>query len=160
LDISDSSLYSKVIDWSNLLRAYRKAAKGKRGKGSAGGFEHQLADRLLELQRELTDFSYRPGGYVHFMILAPFRDRVVHHALCNVIEPIFEREFIPASRKTPSSPNCSAMNLHPFAFERPARDDDHQRGRIVDGLGNCPGPLNAAFDLAGVDPAGVAGIGI
>ncbi len=95
-----------MIDWSNLLVAYRKAAKGKRGKGSAAAFEHQVADRLLELQRELTDFSYRPGGYVHFMIhdpkqrrisAAPFRDRVVHHALCNVIEPIFERQFIPDS---------------------------------------------------------------
>lgn len=95
-----------MIDWSNLLVAYRKAAKGKRGKGSAAAFEHQVADRMLELQSELADFSYRPGGYVHFMIhdpkrrrisAAPFRDRVVHHALCNVIEPIFEQRFIPDS---------------------------------------------------------------
>lgn len=100
------TLYSRVIDWSNLLEAFRKAAKGKRGKGSAAGFEHQVADRLLQLQSELADFSYQPGGYVHFVIhepkqrrvsAAPFRDRVVHHALCNVIEPIFERQFIPAS---------------------------------------------------------------
>lgn len=103
MDISDSSLYSRVIDWSNLLLAYRKAAKGKRGNQSAAGFEHQIADRLLQLQRELTDFRYQPGGYIHFMIhepkqrrvsAAPFPDRVVHHALCNVIEPIFERQFI------------------------------------------------------------------
>jgi hypothetical protein len=106
VDIPESSLYSKVIDWPNLLLAFRKAAKGKRGKGSAAGFEHQLADRLLELQSELAGFSYQPGEYVNFMIhdpkerlvsAAPFRDRVVHHALCNVIEPIFEREFIPDS---------------------------------------------------------------
>ncbi len=92
-----------MIDWSNLLLAFRKAAKGKRGKPSAAGFEHQVADRLLQLQRELTDFSYRPGGYVNFTIhepkrrrvsAAPFRDRVVHHALCNVIEPVFESQFI------------------------------------------------------------------
>lgn len=106
LDNSDSSLYSKVIDWPNLLLAFRKAAKGKRSKGSAASFEHQVADRLLRLQDELASFSYQPGGYVHFMIhdpkerlvsAAPFRDRVVHHALCNVIEPIFEQEFIPDS---------------------------------------------------------------
>jgi RNA-directed DNA polymerase len=105
-DIWGSFLYSRVIDWSNLLVAYRKAAKGKRGTGSAAAFEHQVADRLIELQSELVDFSYRPGGYVHFMIhdpkqrrisAAPFRDRVVHHALCNVIEPIFEQRFIPDS---------------------------------------------------------------
>ena len=91
------------MDWSNLLSAWRLAAKGKRGKPSAAGFEHQVADRLVELQHELTDFSYRPGGYVNFIIhepkqrrvsAAPFRDRVVHHALCNVIEPIFDQQFI------------------------------------------------------------------
>lgn len=95
-----------MIDWSNLLLAFRKAAKGKRCKKSAAGFEHQIADRLLQLQHELTDFSYTPGAYVHFMIhdpktrrisAAPFRDRVMHHALCNVIEPLFERQFIPDS---------------------------------------------------------------
>ncbi|QQS46816.1 MAG: RNA-dependent DNA polymerase [Acidobacteriota bacterium] len=95
-----------MIDWSNLLQAYRKAAKGKRGKMSAASFEHQIADRLLQVQDDLSDFSYQPGDYVHFMIhepkmrkisAAPFRDRVVHHALCNVIEPIFERQFIPDS---------------------------------------------------------------
>lgn len=95
-----------MIAWSNLLQANRKAAKGKRGKGSAAAFEHQVADRLLDLQSELAEFSYEPGGYVNFMIhdpkqrmisAAPFRDRVVHHALCNLIEPIFERQFIPDS---------------------------------------------------------------
>ncbi|MBS1787658.1 MAG: hypothetical protein JST85_08050 [Acidobacteria bacterium] len=45
-------LYSQVTDWSNLLLAFRLAAKGKRGKSSAAGFEHQLADRLIQLQRE------------------------------------------------------------------------------------------------------------
>lgn len=65
-----------------------------------------MADHLLQLQVELSDFSYRPGPYVHFVIhdpkqrkisAAPFRDRVVHHALCNLIEPIFERQFVPNS---------------------------------------------------------------
>lgn len=85
------------------MAAYRQAAKGKRGQPAAATFEHQLADRLLQIQDELTAFRYQPGGYVHFMIhdpkqrrvsAAPFRDRVVHHALCNVIEPLFEARFI------------------------------------------------------------------
>ena len=92
-----------MTEWPNLLLAYRKAAKGKRAKGSAACFEHQLADRLLLLQAELKDSSYKPGEYVHFTIhdpkqrrisAAPFRDRVVHHALCNIIEPLFERQFV------------------------------------------------------------------
>jgi retron-type reverse transcriptase len=104
--MGEASFYAQVVDWSNLLLAYRKAARRKRGKASAAGFEHQLADHLLQLQQELTTFTYQPGGYVHFMIYdpkqrkisaAPFRDRVVHHALCNLIEPLFEAQFIPHS---------------------------------------------------------------
>jgi RNA-directed DNA polymerase len=58
------------------------------------------------LQAELLSHSYTPGGYTSFYIhepkrrlisAAPFRDRVVHHALCNLIEPIFERSFISES---------------------------------------------------------------
>ena len=101
--MDEPSLYSQITDWSNLLLAFRKAARSKRSKSAAAGFEHQMADRLLQLQSELTERSYQPGGYVHFMIhdpkrrlvsAAPFRDRVIHHALCNVIEPLFERTFI------------------------------------------------------------------
>lgn len=88
------------------MLAWRKAARNKRGKSTTAGFEYQLADRLLELQHSLRDGSYQPGRYTHFTIsepkrrlisAAPFRDRVVHHALCNVIEPFFERRFIPDS---------------------------------------------------------------
>jgi retron-type reverse transcriptase len=62
-----------------------------------------MADRLLALRDELRSGSYLPGDYTHFYIhepkrrrisAAPFRDRVVHHALCNIIEPEFERRFI------------------------------------------------------------------
>jgi retron-type reverse transcriptase len=105
-DIDNHSLFEQVICWENLLLAYRNAARGKRGAQSAAAFEHQLADRLILLQSQLTDGTYRPGDYVHFTIhdpktrrisAAPFRDRVVHHALCNVIEPIMERRFHPHS---------------------------------------------------------------
>jgi len=102
-DIAGALLYSQIVGWSNLLLAYRKAARHKRGKSSTARFDHQLADHLLQLQDELTHFSYQPGAYVHFTIddpkhrrisAAPFRDRVVHHALCTVIEPLFEAQFI------------------------------------------------------------------
>ena len=58
---------------------------------------------LLALQRELVRGIYTTGEYRTFWIsdpkprlisAAPFRDRVVHHALIQVIEPIFERRFI------------------------------------------------------------------
>jgi len=95
--------YAHLTSWDNLLLAYRKAAKGKRGHANVAAFEYRLEDNLLALQGELRDFSYRPGAYASFHIhepkrrlisAAPFRDRVVHHALCNLIEPLFEKSFI------------------------------------------------------------------
>lgn len=101
--IKATSSFTQVYDWSNLLLAERKAAKGKRGHYAAAAFENQLADHLLSLQYELHTGIYEPSEYSHFYIhepkcrlisAAPFRDRVVHHALCNIIEPIFEQHFI------------------------------------------------------------------
>ncbi len=89
-----------------MLLAYHKAARGKRGRPAAAAFEFQIADRLLVLQDELISGAYRPGAYRHFFIhepkrrkisAAPFGDRVVHHALCNIIEPLFEVRFHPHS---------------------------------------------------------------
>jgi len=96
-------MYTRLSSWDNLLLAYRRASKGKRGHPSVATFEYQLEDNLFQLQIELRDKTYRPGPYDSFYVhdpkrrlisAAPFRDRVVHHALCNVIEPIFERSFI------------------------------------------------------------------
>lgn len=96
-------MIDQITSWANLLLAYRKASRGKRGKANTAAFEHRLEDNLLDLQTELRRGIYRPGGYVSFVIhepkrriisAAPFRDRVVHHALCNLIEPLFERSFI------------------------------------------------------------------
>jgi len=96
------NLYETIHSWDNLLLAYNKAARGKRGKAPAAAFEFRLEDNLLELAEELRTRTYAPGDYVSFHIhepkrrlisAAPFRDRVGHHALCNVIEPIFERSF-------------------------------------------------------------------
>ena len=77
--------------------------KASAAEGSAAAFEYQVADHLVALQTELRTKHYRPGAYRHFFIhepkrrkisAAPFRDRVVHHALCNLIEPVFEAHFI------------------------------------------------------------------
>ena len=98
-----SEAYQQIYAWGNLLQAHRLAAKGKRGRTSVAAFEYAYADNLLALQEELVKLSYNPGPYRHFYIhepkrrkisAAPFRDRIIHHALCNIIEPRFERCFI------------------------------------------------------------------
>jgi len=96
-------VYEQIYAWDNLLLAFRRAAKGKRGKPPAAAFEYRLEENLLQLQHELETQTYQPGIYHSFYIhepkrrlisAAPFRDRVVHHCLCNLIEPLFERSFI------------------------------------------------------------------
>lgn len=96
-------LYPQIVQFENLRRAFKKAARGKRKRPDVAAFEYCLEVELQQLQDELLDESYRPGIYYNFRIFdpkprlisaAPFKDRVVHHALCQVIEPLFERRFI------------------------------------------------------------------
>jgi retron-type reverse transcriptase len=96
-------LYPKVHDFENLYLAYRKARKGKRGRTQPAQFERVQEEQLIALQDELQAFTYQPGTYHNFYVhdpkkrlisAAPFRDRVVHHALYRVIEPIWESRFI------------------------------------------------------------------
>lgn len=96
-------LWDQVIAFENLLRAARQAQKGKRFRDNVLTFNYHLEQELIQLQAELQSQTYQPGAYRTFRIMepkprlisaAPYRDRVVHHALCNVIVPIFERSFI------------------------------------------------------------------
>ena len=96
-------LFDRIADFSALRDAALRAAKGKRSKPGAAAFLANLEPEVLRLERELKSGAYRPGGYKKFEIFqpkhrvvsaAPFRDRVVHHALHAVCEPIFERGFI------------------------------------------------------------------
>ena len=97
------NLYEQVIHPLNIWVAYKQAARGKRYKPAAAYFEYDLEKNLIELEQVLLTEAYQPGEYHNFHIhkpkrrlisAAPFRDRVVHHALMNVIEPLFERGFI------------------------------------------------------------------
>ena len=100
---SHKHLFSQIVSFSNLLDASHKAARGKRERPNVILFFHGLEDNLWKLSQDLSDRTYRPGGYATFSIYrpkprmisaAPFRDRVVHHALINVIGPLLERSFI------------------------------------------------------------------
>lgn len=97
------NLWPSVVSWANLVRAAKQAERGKRRRPNVMRFNLTREWELIRLQLELEDDTYQPGGYRTFWICdgkprlisaAPYRDRVVHHALCNVIEPIFDRQFI------------------------------------------------------------------
>ena len=100
------NLYPRITSFANLYQAFRAARKGKRDRAAVAAFEFDLESNLLALAAELRDQTYQPGSYTSFYIYepkrrlvsaAPFRDRVVHHALCSVIEPIWEKRFIHTS---------------------------------------------------------------
>ncbi|HNT77158.1 MAG TPA: reverse transcriptase/maturase family protein [Anaerolineae bacterium] len=97
-------LYPQICAFDNLYQAHRQARQGgKRKHPAVAEFEHNLGENLLALQEELLTQTYTPGPYHNFIVVerkerkisaAPYRDRVVHHALMNVIGPIFEARFI------------------------------------------------------------------
>lgn len=96
-------LFDRLTSWPNLLAAARKTRKGKRRYEETARFELERERELLRIQEALRTKTYRPGPYRTFYVqhpkhrmisAAPYRDRVVHHALVNVIGPLFEKNFI------------------------------------------------------------------
>ncbi len=96
-------LWPRLVSYENLHKAAYRVLRGKRSQEQAGKFFYDLEGSLLQLRKELISGEYRTGEYRTFWIsdpkprlisAAPFRDRVVHHALVQVIEPIFEPRFI------------------------------------------------------------------
>lgn len=96
-------LFDRLISFENILLAFKKAMRGKKRNPRVADFALEQESGLIQLQKELMEKTYCPGPYRTFMIFdkkprmisaAPFRDRIVHHALCNIIEPIFESTFI------------------------------------------------------------------
>ena len=92
-------MFESVASFGALCRSARRAARGKSLTLEAASFLFDLEPECLRLQRELLAGEYRPGPYRTFRIrdpkprtisAAPFRDRVVHHALCAALEPAFE----------------------------------------------------------------------
>lgn len=87
----------------NLILAYNKARKGKNSQYGVRLFEKDLEKNLIKLQRELVSLTYKTSDYSVFTIYdpkereifrLPFRDRVVHHAIMNLLEPIWTSVFI------------------------------------------------------------------
>ncbi len=96
-------LFDEICSFENLLAAARRAERGKRMQSTVARFRTNIEAELLQVQRELREQTYTPGAYREKIITrpkerlisaAPFRDRVVHHALCRVVMPLFERKMI------------------------------------------------------------------
>ncbi len=102
------NIYYKIYEWKNLVLAYKKARKGKTKKDYVIEFEKQLGKNLRQLRFELMTLIYFPQPLKTFILQDPktrkisksdFRDRVAHHAICNILEPIFTKSFLCKSKR-------------------------------------------------------------
>ena len=91
------NLWRDAISFGSLLRAAGQARRGKRFRPAVAAFDFDLEHELWSLHDELSAKTYRPGPYHTFFIrepkprlisAAPYRDRVVHHALTRCSEPL------------------------------------------------------------------------
>ncbi len=97
-------MYEDIYHIDNLYKASKNALKGKKSKATPAKFWLTEDKALSRMHQELKECRYKWGGYTSFMLndkgverrisVAPFRDRVLHHAIMQNIEPLFEKSFI------------------------------------------------------------------
>lgn len=97
------NLYDKICDLDNLYLACSKAKKGKSKSYGVIHFEKNLAENMQQIRNELINETYKTSDYDVFTITdpkeriiyrLPFHDRVVQHAIMNILEPIWTSVFI------------------------------------------------------------------
>jgi retron-type reverse transcriptase len=100
------NLHSQIYTMDNMWLAYKKASMGKRATYGYLRFRENDAANLVELSNQIKTNTYIQSKPKEFVIFEPkrrtisavaFHDRVVHHALVNIIGPIFEKIFSPYS---------------------------------------------------------------
>lgn len=103
MPVLPSDSFVRIVSLETLVKAHRKALLGKRSNQRAATSNYQFMSELLEIQRELVTGSYTPLPYRRRLITEPkvrrieapaFRDRIVHHAIHSVLNPLYERHFI------------------------------------------------------------------
>jgi retron-type reverse transcriptase len=98
------NLKDQICDWNNILLAYNKTAQGKKSTRSYLEFKEFHLLNLRKIQKELINGTYQMDPSFDFTLYVPkermikalsFRDRVVQHAIHNIVEPIFDKSFLP-----------------------------------------------------------------
>lgn len=96
-------LYEQITSTESLFLAWEEFRRGKQSKSDVMKFEWQLEENIFALHRDLQADKYKHGSYRAFYIHDPkqrlihkatVRDRVLHHAIFKVLNPIFEETFI------------------------------------------------------------------
>ena len=92
-------LYQEIWTRENLSKAFWKASKGKQDHPEVIGFRQHFRKEIGDIQGQVLNQSLALGNYRFFKVHDPkprqicaacFRERVIHHAIMNVCEPILE----------------------------------------------------------------------
>jgi len=95
--------FEDIISLENLFSAWPEFLAGKKKKKDVQEFDRHLADNILALHKDLSNRTYKHGGYQSFYINDPkrrhihkasVRDRLLHHAVYRILYPFFDRTFI------------------------------------------------------------------
>ncbi len=98
-----SNLFPQIISIDNLILADKKARRGKGNQYGIQIFDKNPEENILKLNQLLTSKNYKTSEYTTFKIFEPkerevfrlpyFSDRITHHAIMNILEPIFTKIF-------------------------------------------------------------------
>ena len=100
------TLLEAMGDYGNIQKAYNKARKCKRHRKDVLIFTKDKEENLDKVREDIINLAYEPSKYHYFKVYEPkerqimalpFYDRVVQHAINNVLEPIFDKRFISQS---------------------------------------------------------------
>ena len=96
-------LFEQVVDYNNIRLAFLKALRGNRNSHSAVNFCKNIEKNLTSVRNKIISLDCEWGNYRSFMIkdpklriisTAPFEQRIMHHAIMNVLEPVFDRPMV------------------------------------------------------------------
>ncbi|TCS72093.1 retron-type reverse transcriptase [Sulfuritortus calidifontis] len=128
--LAASALFERITAWENILAAWHDARRGKRGSEEVRRLELDIEANLISLHEHLLRGTWQPGNPRRFWVrdpkwreitAPPFADRIVHHAIVRVIEPLFERRFIADSYACRKGRGTHAAVMRTQAFLRRAK---------------------------------------
>ena len=98
------NLFYKIIDWDNMLKAYKSTQKGKlKLKYSAMKFKEYYPVYLKQLRDSIISNEYKHRGYIKFVVYEPkmriiyapnYKDKIVQHMINNILRDVYEPLFI------------------------------------------------------------------
>jgi len=137
---SYKNIYSQLCSFYNLYIAYNKARKNKSSKDYVLEFDKDKIGNINQIKKELKDFTYEPRPLKKFILRDPktrvirkskFRDRIVHHALVNILEPIYEDIFISDSYANRKFKGTSGALKRFDEFKRKVSENNSKRCFIL-----------------------------